>query len=371
MKVGVPREVKENEFRVALTPAGALALGDAGHPVFVEAGAGQGSGFADQEYAASGATLCKDPAELYGAAELILKVKEPQPSELSLLRPDQLLFGYLHLAASRELAEGLLASRVTALAFETLRSSDGALPLLAPMSAIAGRLAAQAGARFLERPVGGSGVLLSGAPGVLPGRVLVLGAGIVGENAAIACAGLGADVILADVNLAKLREVSVRVPSTVRTVLSTPELLQQLLPTTDLLVGAVLVGGRRAPILLRREHFRLMKHGSVFVDVCIDQGGCAETSRPTSHAQPTYVEEGIIHYCVANMPGAVPRTSTFALAAVTLPYVLQLAQRGLQGFSSAAAGQAEALNVQDGKLVHPDVQLAFPDLPASKSASEP
>lgn len=369
MIVGVPREVKVNEARVAVTPAGAHLLRSDGHAVLVERGAGVGSGFSDEEYARAGATLVDAAKEVFARSELIVKVKEPQPSELALLEPRHIFFGYLHLAADRDLTEGCLRRGFTGLAYETLRAPDGSLPLLVPMSAVAGRLSIQSGATFLEKPRGGSGVLLGGVPGVLPARVLVLGGGVVGTHAAQMAAGLGAEVVVADVNLARLERLAVELPANVRTLFSDPFALEAEFRRADLVIGAVLLPGRRAPRLIERSHLALMKPGSVLVDVCIDQGGCAETSRPTTHAEPTYVEEGIVHYCVTNMPGAVPQTSTRALTAATLPYVRALARLGVDGFLAQSKGHREALNLRGGQLENDDVASAFPELDAPLSVA--
>lgn len=362
MFVGVPREIKEHESRVALTPAGAKILVADGHAVFVEANAGLGSGFTDADYEAAGATILSSGRAVFEKCELIVKVKEPQAEEIALLEPRHIVFGYLHLAAERDLTVGLLASGATALAYETLYAPDGALPLLTPMSAIAGRLSIQAGARFLERPQGGSGVLLGGVPGVLPARVLVIGGGVVGSHAAEMAAGLGADVVLCDVNPARLARLALDLPPRVKTLFSDPNTLEEQLIQADLVIGAVLLPGRRAPHLITRRQLRLMKPGSVIVDVCIDQGGCTELSRPTTHQHPTYVEEGVVHYMVTNMPGAVPRTSTRALTSATFAYVSQLARLGLEGFLALSAGHRAALNVRAGRLESPEVASAFPDL---------
>lgn len=363
MIVGVPREIKKNEARVALTPGGAHTLVRDGHQVVVETNAGVGSGFADDDYARAGAYIGKSPSELFERSELIVKVKEPLESEIQLLRPAHVVFGYFHFAADRALTEGCLASGAACVAYETLRAVDGSLPLLTPMSAIAGRLSVQAGARFLERPQGGSGVLLGGVPGVLPGKVLILGGGVVGTNAAQMAAGLGADVVLCDVNPARLARLSLDLPPNVRTLVSEPSAIEEQLRHADLVIGAVLVPGQRAPHLIRREHLRLMKPGSVIVDVCIDQGGCVETARPTSHADPVYVEEGIVHYMVTNMPGAVPQTSTRALTNATFPFVRELAALGATKFLSQGPGYRAALNAAQGRIENADVATAFPDLP--------
>jgi alanine dehydrogenase len=367
MLVGVPREIKVHESRVGLTPAGALALSSTGHQVLVEAGAGVASGFADLDYLRAGASIVAHPEELYGQSTLIVKVKEPQPIEVARLSARQTVFGYFHFAADRELTETCVESGVTALAYETLRRADGSLPLLNPMSAIAGRLSVQAGAHFLEKPRGGSGVLLGGVPGVLPGRVLVLGGGTVGSNAAQMAAGLGADVVICDVNGARLERLARELPANVRGLLAEPSSIEEELTKADLVIGAVLVPGRRAPHLVSRAQLAIMKPGSVIVDVAIDQGGCFESSRPTTHDDPIYVENGILHYMVTNMPAAVPHTSTRALTGATLPYVLELAQLGPEGFTALGPGHAAALNLRDGAITNPDAAAAFPDLPSRLS----
>jgi alanine dehydrogenase len=363
MIVGVPRELKASERRVALTPDAVRALVLAGSPVLVEASAGAGSGFSDAEYVAAGARVVALPDELFQSAELIVKVKEPQPVEFERLRAGQIVFGYFHLAAAEDLTRACLKAGITGLAFETLEAANGSLPMLAPMSAIAGRLAIQAGARFLEGPSGGSGILLGGVPGVSPGKVVILGGGVVGEHAARIAAGMGAEVSLLDVNFERLQQLSVALPANVRTVFSSSATIARLAADADLLVGAVLVRGRRAPHLITREILRSMRPGSVFVDVCVDQGGAAETTRPTTHDAPTFVEEGVLHYCVPNMPGAVPRTSTLALSSVILPYVLDLARGGLSEFLSRSRGHALALNTRAGHIANPDVAATFPHLP--------
>jgi len=364
MLIGVPRELKASEKRVALTPDAVRALTSAHLRVLVETNAGLGSGFSDAEYASAGAELVASAEELFLRAELIVKVKEPQPVELTRLRPGQIVFGYFHLAASEELTRACLGAGITGLAFETLEAANGSLPMLAPMSAIAGRLATQVGAHFLEGPAGGSGILLGGVPGVPPGRVTILGGGVVGEHAARIAAGMGAEVSLLDVNFERLQALSVSLPGNVRTVFSSSSSIARLAAEADLLIGAVLVRGRRAPRLITREILRSMRPGSVFVDVCVDQGGAAETTRPTTHDAPTFVEEGVVHYCVPNMPGAVPRTSTDALSSVIFPYVLALAQQGLPAFLSRSSGHALALNVARGQIANSDVAATFPALPS-------
>lgn len=365
MIIGVPKEIKSHEARVALTPAGVRGLVQDGHQVLVETRAGVGSGFEDTEYVHAGASMVTSGEELYRQSELIVKVKEPLPEEIKRLEARHTVFGYFHFAADRELTEGCLRSGATCLAYETLRAQDGSLPLLTPMSAIAGRLSIQAGAHFLERPRGGSGVLLGGVPGVMPGKVLILGAGVVGTHAAMMAAGLGADVVICDINPSRLHRLAAELPANVRTLVSDPQAIEEQLKQADLVIGAVLIPGQRAPHLVQRSHLQMMKKGSVIVDVCIDQGGCVETARPTTHAVPTYVEEGIVHYMVTNMPGAVPVTSTKALTSATYFYVRQLAKLGLEHFLAQSLGHRAALNVSRKRIDSPEVAAVFPDLPRS------
>lgn len=359
MIVGVPTEVKTEEYRVALTPSGARTLLADGHQVLIQRGAGVGSGYLDGEYEAAGARLIAGAEEVFAAAELIVKVKEPLTQELSWLRPQHILFGFLHLASSRELTEALLRSGAAAVAYETLEDQQGGLPLLTPMSEIAGRLSVQAGAKHLEAPLGGRGVLLGGIAGVPPGRVVVIGGGVVGTQAALMAAGLGADVAVFDVNLQRLRELSLFLPKNVSTLYADPQTLDAYAVQADLVIGAVLVRGRQPPRLISHPLLRQMQPGAVIVDVCIDQGGCVETARPTTHANPTYVVDGVVHYCVANMPGAVGRTSTRALCNATLPYIRKLAGSGLQRFVDSDIGLAKALNVHHGQILNADVASVF------------
>ncbi|MGJ0508746.1 MAG: alanine dehydrogenase [Methylocystis sp.] len=328
MRVGAPREIKDNEYRVGLTPSSVAELAQDGHEVLIEAGAGQGAGLTDERYAAAGARLVETADELFASADLIVKVKEPQPREVALLRPSQILFTYLHLAADANLTRALMASGACCIAYETVTSPGGGLPLLAPMSEIAGRLAPQMGARFLERQEGGMGVLLSGAPGVPPADVLILGAGSVGQQAAAIAMGMGANVLVADRNTDALRRLSATLGPSVRTIYATRAAIAECVRRADLVICAALTPGARAPILITRDMLATMKRGAVIVDVAIDQGGCCETSRPTSHSDPVYTIDGVVHYCVTNMPGVVPRTSTFALNNATLPFVLALANKG-------------------------------------------
>lgn len=362
MIIGIPTETKPQERRVAAVPAMVHDLVEQGHRVLVQAGAGQGAGITDAQFAAAGAELVADAAAVWRDAALIVKVKEPLPEEYPLLRPGQVLFTYFHLAASRTLTDALLASGAHCFAYETL-TLDGRLPLLAPMSEVAGRMAVQAGAFYLEAHNGGRGLLLGGVPGVLPAKVLIIGGGSVGTEAAKMAAGLGANVIVMDIDLDRLRHLADILPANVTTLASSRHALRELLPGADLVIGAVLVSGGRAPVLLRRADLALMQDdGPVLVDVAIDQGGCFETSRPTTHAEPTYVVDGVVHYCVANIPGAVPRTATFALTNATKPYVELLAGLLDEGGPAAAAAHpvlGTAANVLAGELTQPAVAAAF------------
>jgi alanine dehydrogenase len=358
VKIGVPTEIKAQENRVALTPAGAERLAHAGHQVFVQSGAGLGSGFADETYQRVGARILGTAAAVFAEGELILKVKEPLESEWPLLRKGQTLFTYLHLAASRELTEALVKTGAYCFAYETLEV-NGELPLLTPMSEVAGRMAIQAGAKYLEKPQGGSGILLGGVPGVKPAKVLVIGGGVVGINSARMAAGLGADVTVMDTNLHRLRYLDEVLPRNCHTVFSTPLAIRDLLPTADLLVGAVLIPGAAAPKLVRREDLERMNPGSVLVDVAVDQGGCAETCKPTTHASPVYTVDGVVHYCVANMPGAVPRTSTLALTNATLYWTLMLAELGPVQAVRRSKPLAKAANVLSGRITCKGVAEAF------------
>jgi alanine dehydrogenase len=355
VKVGVPTETKPDEYRVALTPAGARELAEHGHEVFVQAGAGEGSTIADSQYEEQGARMAPDAETVFAEADMVLKVKEPQPPEVSLLRPGQVLFTYLHLAPAPELTQGLCASGATCIAYETVRDPNGRLPLLAPMSEVAGKIATQAGAFMLERPLGGRGVLLGGVPGVAAATVMVIGGGVVGMNAAFIAIGMEADVFVFDRNIDRLRELDTIFAGRASTVYSSTLAVEQMLPQADLVIGAVLIQGARAPWVIRREQLPMMKRRAVLVDVSIDQGGCFETSRPTTHSDPTYEVDKIIHYCVTNMPGAVPVTSTFALTNATLPYVLSLADHGVAAANEADPGLRSGLNVADGKVTHPAV----------------
>jgi alanine dehydrogenase len=356
MIVAVPKEIKEQEFRVALLPSAAYQLIKRGHEVLVERGAGAGAGYPDSDYAEAGATLIKDHAELFTKGDLIVKVKEPQPSEYSLLRSGQILFTYLHLAANRTLTEMLMKSGVTAMAYETIEVNHR-LPLLEPMSEIAGRMSIVVGGYFLAKHCGGSGVLLGGVPGVLPGRVVILGGGVSGINAARMATGLGADVTILEVDLERMRFLDITL-HTAHTLYSSEAHLMELLPTVDLLIGAVLVPGAKAPKLIKRDMLRRMRPRSVLVDIAIDQGGCAETSRPTTHDDPVFVDEGVLHYCVANMPAAYARTATQALTNVTYRYLEMLADHGLKEACEKQRSLLGGINVMQGKITHKAVAEA-------------
>jgi alanine dehydrogenase len=359
MKIGVPKEIKVHEYRVGLVPAGVRELVNAGHQVVAQSGAGEGIGFADSHYLAAGATIAARAADVFSAAELIVKVKEPQLAECKMMRQGQTLFTYLHLAADRDQALALVASGVTAIAYETVTSPDGSLPLLTPMSEVAGRMSVQVGANCLQKANGGFGVRLGGVPGVPPAKVVILGGGVSGTHAAEMAVGLRADVTVVDRSVKRLRELSSIFASQLNTVYSTAHSIEELVREADLVIGAVLIAGAAAPKLVTRAMVKAMKPGAVMVDIAIDQGGCFETSRPTTHAEPTYVEEGVIHYCVTNMPGAVPRTSTFALTNATLPYVRALADHGWQRALANDAGLAHGLNVNAGQVTHQAVANAL------------
>jgi alanine dehydrogenase len=360
MKIGVPKEIKDQEFRVGLSPSSTRVLSDNGHVVFVETGAGIGAGFPDEEYVRAGASIVANAAEAWNH-ELVVKVKEPLPPEYQFLQKGQLLFTYLHLAADRGLTEHLLKSGAIAIAYETVELPDGRLPLLTPMSIIAGRLSVQFGARYLEKQQGGRGVLLGGVPGVRPAKVVILGGGVVGTEAARIAVGMGAQVQILDVNVDRLAYLETLFGSRVELLYSSPAHIETVVLEADLLIGAVLILGRRAPILVSRSLVQKMRPGSVIVDVAVDQGGCIETLRPTSHSHPTYVEEGVVHVGIPNMPGAVPWTATQALNNSTLPYVLKLANYGLKALEMDLA-LAKGLNIKDGRIAHPAVQEVFPDL---------
>jgi alanine dehydrogenase len=359
VKVGVPREIKTHEYRVGLTPAGVQELVQHGHSVLVEGNAGVGIGCGDDAYRKAGAIVVDSAAEVFEAAQMIVKVKEPQPSEIAMLRPHHMLFTYLHLAADRAQTEGLLASVATCIAYETVTDRTGALPLLAPMSEVAGRMSVQVGAHCLEREQGGAGVLLGGVPGVPPAKVVVLGGGVSGTNAARMAVGLEASVTVIDKSLPRLKELDLQFGPRATTLFATSAAIEQAVLGADLVIGAVLIPGAAAPKLVTRAMVRRMRPGSVLVDIAIDQGGCFETSRPTTHSDPTYVEEGVVHYCVTNMPGAVPRTSTFALTNATLPFVLALADKGWQRAMTDDPHLREGLNIHAGRVAHPAVARAF------------
>jgi alanine dehydrogenase len=355
MRVGVPTEIKTDEYRVAITPAGVREFVEHGHDVLIQMGAGDGSVIPDEEYVAQGARIVPDAQAVFDEAELVLKVKEPMPEEVEKLRAEQTLFTYLHLAPAPELTKGLCDSGATCVAYETVEDSKGRLPLLAPMSEVAGKIATQAGAFMLERPLGGRGVLLGGVPGVAAATVLVIGGGVVGMQAAFIAIGMEADVFVFDRNLDRLRELDVAFGGRASTVYSSTLAVEQMLPAADLVIGAVLIHGARAPWVIRREQLSLMKKRAVLVDVSIDQGGCFETSRPTTHSDPTYEVDGITHYCVTNMPGAVPITSTFALTNATLPYALALADNGVREAIARDPGLRGGVNVVNGRVTHPAV----------------
>ena len=359
MIVGVLREIKSDEYRVAMIPVGVEELHRAGHRVLVQAGAGQGSGIPDDRYVQSGAEIVADAAAIWGQADLIVKVKEPLPDEWPLLRAGQIVFTYFHFAADERLTRAVMASGITAIAYETIKDAKGGLPLLTPMSEVAGRMSIQEGAKYLERPQQGRGILLSGVPGVAPANVVVLGGGIVGANAAKIAAGLGATVQLLDINLDRLRYLDDVMPPNVTTLFSDRHTILDCIARADLVIGAVLIPGARAPMLVRHEDLARMPPRAVIIDVAIDQGGCVETSRPTTHANPTYIVDDIVHYCVTNMPGAVGRTSTYALTNVTLPYALQLANKGLDQACRDNPGLAQGVNIRQGKVTNQAVAETF------------
>ena len=359
MRIGVPTEVKVDEYRVAITPAGVRELSSRGHEVLVQTGAGLGSAFDDDHFTAQGARIVPDAEAVFGEAEMVLKVKEPQAGEVELLREGQTLFTYLHLAAEPELAHGLQESGATCIAYETVEDAEGRLPLLAPMSEVAGKIATQAGAFMLEKPLGGRGILLGGVPGVAAATVLVIGGGVVGMNAAFIAIGMQADVFVFDRSIDRLRELEVAFGGRASTVYSSTLAIEEMLPRADLVIGSVLVHGGRAPRVVTREQLSLMKRHAVLVDVSIDQGGCFETSHPTTHSDPTYEVDEITHYCVTNMPGAVPITSTYALTNATLPYVLELAEHGVDGALERDPGLAKGLNVRAGEITYGAVAEAL------------
>ncbi|MEM9835796.1 MAG: alanine dehydrogenase [Bacteroidota bacterium] len=359
MIVGCPKEIKNNENRVALTPAGVLELKKRGHEVYVQATAGVGSGYTDEDYVQAGATMLPTIEEVYAKAEMIVKVKEPIAPEYALVREGQLLFTYFHFASSAPLTHAMIDSKATCLAYETVELADRSLPLLVPMSEVAGRMSIQEGAKYLEKPMGGKGILLGGVPGTRRAKVMILGGGIVGTQAAYMAAGLGADVTILDINLNRLRYLEQVMPANVTTLYSNEYNIRQLITSADLIVGAVLIPGAKAPSLITRDMLKDMQAGTVLVDVAVDQGGCIETCQPTTHENPTFVIDDVIHYCVANMPGAVPFTSTVALTNATLPYVLKLANLGWEKACAADPALAKGLNVVDGKVVYQAVAEAF------------
>ncbi len=359
MVIGIPKEIKNNENRVAVTPSGVKELVSHGHKVYVQHTAGEGSGFADDAYIAAGATILPTIEETYAIAEMIIKVKEPIEPEYKLVKPGQILFTYFHFASDRPLTDAMIASKAICIAYETVQLPDRSLPLLVPMSEVAGRMSIQEGARFLEKPQGGSGVLIGGVPGVKPAKVLILGAGVVGRNAAKMAAGLGADVTITDISLPVLRHLDETMPRNVKTLYSSRHNIEQELPDVDLVIGSVLIPGAKAPHLITADMVKLMRPGTVMVDVAIDQGGCFETSHPTTHANPIYVVDGVIHYAVANIPGAVPRTSTLALTNATLPYAVAIADKGWKQACKDDAALRKGLNIVDGDILFPGVAEAF------------
>ena len=359
MKVGIPKEIKNNENRVGMTPAGVAELVRRGHEVSVQHTAGEGSGFADDEYVKAGARILPTIEAVYRECDMIVKVKEPIEPEYELVRPGQLLFTYFHFACEKELTEAMLKSGAVCLAYETVQLPNGSLPLLQPMSEVAGRMATLNGAYYLQKTKGGKGKLISGVPGVSPAKVLVLGGGVVGEAAALMAAGLGADVTITDISLPRLRQLDIETPANVHTLYSSEHNIRKMLPTVDIIVGSVLVPGDKTPHLITKEMLKLMEPGTVLVDVAIDQGGCFETSRPTTHSDPVYIEEGIVHYCVANIPGAVPNTSTLALTNATLRYAIALADKGWQQACKDDGALAKGLNIVEGKVVFKAVADVF------------
>lgn len=372
MLIGVPKEIKDNENRVALTPAGVVAYRQAGHDVLIETGAGVGSGFSDEEYRQAGAQIAADASEVWGRAELICKVKEPIASEFAYFRPGQILFAYLHLAAAPDLTRALMEKKVVAIAYETVQAEDGSLPLLTPMSEVAGRMAVQVGAQFLQKPHGGKGIVLGGVPGVLPGEVVIIGGGVVGTNAAKVALGLGAEVTLLDIDAKRLRQLDDVFQGRIRTLMSNPHHIAEMVKRADLLVGAVLVTGARAPRLVSEAMVKTMAPGSVIVDVAVDQGGSIETvDRATTHSDPVYIKHGVVHYAVSNIPGAAPRTATLALSNVTVPYGLQLADKGYERAIRENRELARGVNVMDGRVVYEAVasSLHLPYTPLAEIIS--
>ncbi len=359
MIIGVPKEIKNNENRIALTPAGAAELVKRGHVVYVQAGGGSGSGFPDEDYIAAGAQMLPTIEEVYGIAEMIIKVKEPIEPEYKLIKKGQILYTYFHFASGEELTNAMLANGSICLAYETVELPDRSLPLLVPMSEVAGRMSVQEGAKYLEKTFGGYGVLLGGVPGVLPAKVLIIGGGIVGTEAAKMAAGLGADVTIMDVSLRRLRYLDDIMPANVKTMMSNEFNIREMVQTHDVIIGAVLIPGAKAPHLVTKDMLKTMRPGTVLVDVAVDQGGCFETTKATTHADPTFVIDDVLHYCVANMPGAVPRTSTIALTNATLPYAVQIAEKGWKQACLDSEPLRKGLNVVDGKVVYKGVAEAF------------
>jgi alanine dehydrogenase len=359
MIIGVPKEIKNNENRVALTPAGAQELVRRGHTVYVQKTAGVGSGFSDEEYVGAGAKMLATPQEIFSTAEMIMKVKEPIEAEYNLIRKDQLVFTYFHFASYEPLAHAMIKTGSVCLAYETVERVDGSLPLLVPMSEVAGRMAIQEGAKYLEKPLKGRGILLGGVPGVMPAKVLILGGGVVGTNAAKIAAGMGADVTITDVNINRLRYLDDVMPKNVHTMVSNDYVIRDLVKNHDLIVGAVLIPGAKAPKLITRDMLKSMRPGTVLVDVAVDQGGCIETCKPTTHEDPTYIIDDVVHYCVANMPGAVPYTSTWALTNATLPYAIKLANHGWKKACADNTDLRKGLNMINGKVVYKAVADAF------------
>ncbi|TPV34637.1 alanine dehydrogenase [Paucihalobacter ruber] len=359
MKIGIPKEIKNNESRVGMTPAGVFELTKNKHTVYIETNAGFGSGFFDQDYKDAGAVILNTPSEVYAAANMIVKVKEPIQAEYNLIKPHHVVFTYFHFASSSELTNAMIKTGAVCIAYETVESEDGSLPLLTPMSEVAGRMAIQQGAKYLEKPIKGRGVLLGGVPGVPPGRVLVLGAGVVGIQAAKMAAGLGAHVTIMDINMKQLRYVNDIMPNHVVTEFSSEYNIRKRITNHDLIVGGVLIKGAKAPKLITRDMLKDMRPGTVIVDVAVDQGGCVETSKPTTHEHPTFIIDDVVHYCVANMPGAVPYTSTLALTNVTLPYVMKLANLGWEKACEKDQTLAKGLNIVNGKIVYKEIEDAF------------
>lgn len=359
MIVGIPKEIKRDEYRVSMLPVGVEELVKRGHSVLVEVGAGLGSGIPDEEYINQGAEMIAGPDEIFARADMIVKVKEPQPEEYPRIREGQILFTYFHFAADRELTEKMIKSGSTCVAYETLEGEQGSLPLLTPMSEVAGRMSVQEGARFLEKPQMGRGILLGGVPGVAPAHITILGGGIVGTNAAKIAAGFQADVAILDISMDRLRYLDDIMPANVNVLYSDRHVIREELKVADLVIGAVLIPGAKAPKLIGREELKIMKPGSVIVDVAVDQGGCVETARPTTHSDPVYIEEGVVHYCVANMPGAVGRTSTFALCNVTLPWVLKLAAEKIDSVALSLPEIKTAVNIHEGKVTNQAVAECF------------